>query len=471
MSHRLAQLTTNRLGPISGGICAVALVAIVAVLDYLTGYQVRLSILYLAPIALAVWTGGILSGLGIAVLAVVCWDASFRSGSFYSREIYYLWEAAVMLAGFVAFALLLARLRTALGHADERFTRVLQEMHAAVYVVDERDDRLLYTNPGVARLTGVPVPAFAADFERRLRNEGEDGGNANGSDPRAGHTVRDAGSGRRYLLQARAIPWSGGREVSLRVLTDITEQHNAETMRDQHRDMLHRTARLSALAEIASTLAHEINQPLMVIATYSDACIRMIAAGDCDQEELRGALEKCRVQAVRAAEIVRRLRDFIRQRQPQVVPCDAREVVTEVLALLTPQIEKAGIHTVLDLPDRPYKIAADRTLLMQVMTNLIQNAVDAMDSVAPSERRLSIAVGCTAQDEMQFMVADRGAPIAKEQLERLFTPFFTTKPQGLGLGLAICRSIVEAHGGRLLVKRNVPRGLAFSLLLPMGDTP
>ena len=469
LSLQLAQRITKLLGPMSGAFIAAILIINVAALDYLTGYEVRLSILYLVPIAVAVLTGGVLSGICIAFLAVACWLVSFHSGNFYTREIYYLWEAAVMLASFVTFALLLAWLRTALAQADARFTRVLQEMDAAVYVVDERDDRLLYTNPGLAHLTGLPTPACAKDFECRLRDAGEDGNPASGQDPRAGRTVRDAGSGRWYLLQTRSIPWDGGREVSLRVLTDITEQHEAEAMRDQHRDMLHKKAQLTTLAEIALTLAHEINQPLMVIATCSDACIRMLAAGDFDREELALALEKCRIQATRAAEIIRRLRDFIRQRQPNVVLCDSAALVTEVLALLARQIEKAGISIVLNLPDRVHKIAADRTLLIQVMMNLIQNAIEAMDSVAPFERGLCISLARSDQGEMLFTVADNGAAIDEEQLARLFTPFFTTKPQGLGLGLTICRSIAEAHGGTLSVKRNLPQGLAFTLLLPIGE--
>lgn len=278
--------------------------------------------------------------------------------------------------------------------------------------------------------------------------------------------VRDATTGRWYLVQAGPVPWHRNRRVSLKVVTDISEQKHALSLKQQHRDMLHRTARLAALTEIASTLAHEVNQPLMAIASYTDACLRLLARPQADRTELVAPLEKCRRQAVRAGEMISRMREFIRSRHPQPKECDINAVVRESLDLADVHLEDAGVTVALVLAEPLPPTHADPTLLIQVVVNLLQNAVDAMRSCAPQRRSCTVSTGMHDDGSIMVSVSDRGGGLPDGIGDAPYRPFFTTKPQGLGLGLSICRSVVEAHGGRLWHEANTAGGCTFHFTVP-----
>lgn len=450
---------------------AAALIVFVAAADYATGYEVRLSLLYLAPIALATWTAGVAAGVAAAALASLCWLFSFRSEHFYAQQIYYFWEAVVMLGGFLAVVLLLARLRRALSQAEERFARILEEMQAASYVIDEQRGELLYANPEMARLIKTATTAGVRQFEAELEREpaAAESGPVQAAGGFAANTVRNSQSGRWYLMQAGGIPWGSRSGVKLKVLTDITQEKSAEAMRQKHLAVLHQSARLSTLAEIASTLAHEINQPLMVIATYTDACQRLMAMPDHDPAEVAAALGKCHTQATRAAGIIERLRDFIRQRQHRPESCDANAIASEAAEMMRGPLAEARLVLDLIQSSPPPLLVADRTLLVQVLVNLLSNAIDAMEGISAETRRISLVVSASGTDEVLFSVADCGVGLDENRVANLFVPFFTTKPNGLGLGLAICRSVAEAHGGRLWAHANPPGGTVFQLAIPMRE--
>lgn len=470
MTERIPRPLLDRLGPRLGIPGAATLILLVAAADYATGYEVRLSILYLAPIALATWTAGISAGAAAASLASLCWLFSFRSEHFYSHQVYYFWEAAVMLGGFLAVVLLLARLRRALNQADERFARILEEMRAATYVIDEQRGDLLYANPEMRRLIKVATAASVGQFEAELEREPAAAESASVQAAGfAANTVRNGQSGRWYLMQAGGIPWGSRSGVKLKVLTDITQQKAAEAMRQKHLEVLHQSARLSTLAEIASTLAHEINQPLMVIATYTDACQRLMAMPDYDHAEVAAALGKCRTQAARAAGIIERLRDFIRQRQHRPESCDANAIASEAAEMMRGPLAEARLVLDLILASPAPLLVADRTLLIQVLVNLLSNAIEAMQGITTETRRISLVVSANGTDEVLFSVADCGTGLDEKQAANLFVPFFTTKPNGLGLGLAICRSVAEAHGGRLWAQANPPGGSVFQLAIPARE--
>lgn len=468
MTHRIPLPLLDRLAPPLAIPGAAALILLIAIADYSTGYEVRLSILYLAPIALATWTAGIATGAAAAALASVCWLFSFRSEHFYSHQVYYFWEAVAMLGGFLAVVLLLARLRRALSQADERFARVLEEIQAAAYVIDEQRGELLYANPEMTRLIKSVTTAGVRQFETELQRE--PAGTESESVPMAGsfaaNTLRNLHSGRWYLMQAGGIPWGSRSGVKLKVLTDITPQKTADALRQKHLEALHQTARLSTLAEIASTLAHEINQPLMVIATYTDACQRLLELPDHDRAEVVAALGKCRIQASRAAGIIERLRDFIRQRQHRPEPCDANAIATEAADMMRARLAEARLSLDLQVGSPAPQLVADRTLLIQVLVNLLSNAIDAMRDAPAEARRLALAVAGAGADQVVFSVADSGSGLDRKQVDNLFVPFFTTKAEGLGLGLAICRSVAEAHGGRLWAEPNPGGGTVFHLAIP-----
>ncbi len=459
--------------PIAAFALALGLVALVATLDHATGYELRLAILYLGPIALATWTGGRRAGVLIVVTSSIFWLISFGSSHPYSGDFFFYWEGVVMVAVYIAFVLLLARLRVSLTQADERFSRVLQELHSAVYVTDEDSDKVLYANQSLTRLISADPCALSANELRqrlglgKIAVESPHGGRAESDDEGfVSREVRSQVSGRWYLFRIGPIPWKSRRHVNLQMITDISEQKRARTLKQQHQDMLHQTARLASLAEIASSLAHEVNQPLMAIASYNDACLRMLSATAFDRNEVITALQRCREQALRAGKVISRVREFIRSKRPSPTRCDINALVLESLELLETRLEDSAVTTVMSLSESPLLTHADQTLLVQVIVNLLQNAVDAMADCVPSRRKLSIFTDRMADGAIVVSVSDQGPGIPDSIGEQLFTPLFTTKPQGMGLGLSICRSVVEAHGGRIGYDANPGGGCTFHFTLP-----
>jgi two-component system, LuxR family, sensor histidine kinase DctS len=449
----------------------VSLLLILAIgfADDQTGYALRLSTLYLAPIALVAWTSGARMGYGAAVLASLLWLFSFQSEHFYLHQAFYFWEAAAMLCGFLVFAWLSARLRQALQQADERFFRVLEEMHAAVFVADERADRIVYANPGMARIAGDPGTLAPSAFMQRFQGDIESIGLAPMTSTERGFaavTVRDTLTGRWYLMQDGLIPWGGNPKVRLKVLTDITEQKHAERLREKHLEVIHQAAQLTTLAETAATLAHEINQPLMVIATYTDACRRLLGEENIDRAAIASALDKCHAQAVRVSSIIERLREFVRQRQHHPEPCTVHRLVTEAADILRPLLDETQVSVVVAQAMPAQVIEADRILLVQVLINLIRNAVDAVRDLPPARRQVSVDVMSPSRDELVISVSDHGPGLDADVMDKIFMPFFTSKPDGLGLGLTICRSVAEAHGGRLWAEPNPAGGTRFCLAMP-----
>jgi len=467
----LTRWATN--SPVAASGLALVLVALVATLDHATGYELRFAILYLVPIALATWAGGLRAGVAIVVLSSFFWLVSFGSSHPYSGDFFFYWEGVVMVVVYIAFVLLLARLRVALTRADERFVRVLEELHAAVYVADQDSGRILYANRSLARMIDAEPGALSADELGKRFGLGEaNAGSTPGKDKESStaqivaREVRDPISGRWYLVQVVPIPWKSSRRVSVQVITDISEKKRAKALKQQHQDMLHQTARLAALAEIASSLAHEVNQPLMAIASYNDACLRMLAEPGFEQKELVTALKRSREQALRAGKIISRVRDFIRSRRPSPTHFDINALIRESLELLETQLEDNAVTAELSLSETPLMTHADRTLLLQVIVNLLQNAIDAMEESAPSCRRLALSSTRAADGAIVVSVSDQGVGIPEEIAVRLYTPLFTTKSHGLGLGLSICRSVVEAHGGRIWYSANPVSGCTFHFTLP-----
>jgi len=446
---------------------SLLLVVVVGISDYLT--VARISVLYVMPVALATWTCGHRWGAITSLLCVVVWAVAFSLQSHPHYDPYFLWDCAALGVTLVLFGELLARLRVALARSDDRFVRVLSGLHAAVFVSDE--NHVLFANDWLGRMLDRSHAPHADDIAARfpIAVTGTEGlADTPAHLPFSGYEVRDAVDGRWYLAQAGAITWTDGRRVRLTVLTDISEQKRASALQRENQAALHHTARLVNLAEAGTTLAHELNQPLVAIVGYNSACLRLLDSGNADPAELATAMEKCRAQAVRAGDILRRIRELTRKRSLTLAPCDFNAMVQKVLAWVRDELDRDGVRLTFALEPSLPSTQADAILVEQVLLNLVNNAVDSMRTTPPAQRELLIQTAAEPRNAVCVTVADRGAGIAPEHEPRLFTPFFTTKERGLGLGLSICRSVLEMHGGRLWHDNRPGGGTAFHFSLPTG---
>jgi two-component system sensor histidine kinase DctS len=225
------------------------------------------------------------------------------------------------------------------------------------------------------------------------------------------------------------------------------------------------------LGEIASTLAHELNQPLTAIAGYGAGVLNSLQRdGRADAVVLR-ALRRLGEQAAHAGAIVQRIRDFLTRREPELEPCDINAVVRGAVALLRRDLDRARVTVTLrlDLPART--IVVDSVLVEQVVVNLVRNAADALGERA-GERRIEVATSLSADARfVRIDVTDNGPGLSGRTIEQLCAPFYSTKPDGMGMGLAICRSIIEAHHGVFDAGEAFGGGARFSLTLPVGLAP
>ncbi len=251
------------------------------------------------------------------------------------------------------------------------------------------------------------------------------------------------------------------------VIMDITARKEAEEQARQHQAELAHVMRISDVDEMASGLAHELNQPLTAVVNFAQGALRRLRQGeDSANAGIVEAIEGAAAQAHRAAEIVRRLAKFVQKRQPQTATFGINEAVEEVLTLVAADARDNGavIRTELDL-ENPC-VSADNIQVQQVVLNLVRNGLEAMSDTKESDRVITIRTS-VVDDEVLVAVSDRGSGVSAETLQNLFQPFFTTKATGMGLGLSISRSIIDAHGGRLWAANNPEGGATFQFTLPL----
>lgn len=220
------------------------------------------------------------------------------------------------------------------------------------------------------------------------------------------------------------------------------------------------------MGEMASSLAHELNQPLSAIAGYATGCRNLLAAGRVDVAAIDAALAKCLEQAQRAGRIIRRIYEFARRHEPKSEPCDLAALLADLVVLIEAEARRHKIGIITELANDLPTLSADRVLLGQALFNLMKNGLEAMRQTPPAERVLLIGARREGE-QVHLWVADRGCGIAQEDAALLFEPFYTTKPEGLGVGLNICRSVVEAHRGRLWFEANPAGGSIFHISLPL----
>jgi len=249
-------------------------------------------------------------------------------------------------------------------------------------------------------------------------------------------------------------------------IRDLTEREKSEAQLEQARNELTRLARVNELGEMASTLAHELNQPLSAIANYVQGCRRMLERLDDEPaSRMRGALEETAKQALRAGDIIRHLREFVTRGDTERRPEDIKRLIEEAGALALVGSRERGIKSVLDFGPEDDVVIADRVQIQQVLINLMRNAMEAMrDS---ETKTLTVTTRSGAEGRLTVTVADTGPGIADDIAPQLFQPFVTSKANGMGVGLSISRRIIESHGGELTVQRNEAGGATFTFTLPL----
>ena len=276
--------------------------------------------------------------------------------------------------------------------------------------------------------------------------------------------VDENGALRRFFFIAAKVEIDNAPQMVL-VGVDATTQHQLAAQASRQRDELAHLARIAAVSELSSSLAHEINQPLAIILSNAEAAQRLLASGKPDLAEVAEILRDIIGADVRAANVIRRLRAILRRGEPELEPVMALELASRVVALAKPEIEAAGASVALNIPKRLPEFRADRIPLEQVLLNLVKNACEAMDQAIGVPRRITISAS-SADGHIVFSVRDNGCGLPPDSAE-IFEAFKTTKPKGLGLGLKICRSIVQAHGGRIWAEQNRGRGATFRFSIPL----
>ncbi len=252
---------------------------------------------------------------------------------------------------------------------------------------------------------------------------------------------------------------AGGAVV---IRSDITERKRAAAQAGEQRHQLTLLGRAAVLGELSGAFAHELAQPLTSILGNAEAALQLLAADPAELAEVREILRDIIADDVRAAEVIQRLRSMLARGEIQRQPVDLNQVVREVLDLARSDLITRNVSVSMQLDANAPAVLADRVQLQQVVLNLVVNACEAMAGVASGERKLLIATRLASDSSyIECSVSDRGCGITAGDTERIFQPFVSTKKQGLGLGLAICRSIVEAHGGRLWAEHGAEGGAVF----------
>ncbi|HKD26841.1 MAG TPA: ATP-binding protein, partial [Xanthobacteraceae bacterium] len=247
------------------------------------------------------------------------------------------------------------------------------------------------------------------------------------------------------------------------------ERKQAEAaLREAQTELAHVT-RVTTMGELAASIAHEVNQPLAAVVTNANACLRWLAGGTPNLEEAREAVERIIRDGKRAGDVIGRIRALVKKNGTEQASLDINEAVQEVVGLIQSEIQKNGVVLRMELAADLPRVLGDRVQLQQVILNLMMNGIEAMSGVTDRSRDLLIRSRQHESDKVLVAVQDSGVGLQSESLDRLFKAFFTTKPKGMGMGLAISRSIIEAHGGKLWAVSNDGPGATFQFTLHIGS--
>jgi PAS domain S-box-containing protein len=340
------------------------------------------------------------------------------------------------------------------------------------------DGRLEYWNQNLVDFVGLPFEEivgfgfyrmFHPDDVELMRVTWEDVLKSKRGRPVDARIRRADGEYRWFNLRQNPLLDADGNVVRwYGVVVDIEDRKRAEeSLRQSQSDLAHIT-RMTTTSELAVSIAHEVNQPLMAIVTNAGTCLRWLQAGRTDLKQARLAAERIVKDGHRAGEIISSIRAMAQKLPAKIERMDFKSAVRDVLDLLRGELRHRGIDLNLDVPERPIEVLGDRTQLQQVILNLVMNSAEAMASSA-AEKIITIACAAEGQD-WKVGVSDTGAGVPVDQLDRVFEAFYSTKIDGIGMGLSICRSIIEAHGGRIWASAAAGQtGSLFSFTLPTAE--
>ena len=346
--------------------------------------------------------------------------------------------------------------------------------------------RITYVNPAFCQMVGFPAeelvgqsvdapywpPEYSEEYKKRqaIRLAGK-------VPPREGfESVFMRKDGTRFpvlIIEAPLINAQGAQTGWMSAFLDISEQRKVEELSRASQERLQATARLALVGEMASLLSHELNQPLAAIAGYAAGMRNLQQTSLLSDADAQLVVQRISEQAERAGRIIKSVHDFVRRRDQAREDASAQELIDAILPLLNLQARKLSVQVSLLLrPDLP-RVHCDRTMVEQVLLNLARNGMQAMDEPGLWPRLLELraqVINVEGVQWVEFSVADIGTGIAPEIEQQLFTPFFTTKAEGMGLGLSLCRTVIEQHGGTMRFERNQPRGTVFSFTLPCAES-
>ena len=380
------------------------------------------------------------------------------------------------------------RIRDQLSASHERFTTVLEGLDASVSVLSVQQGELLFANRSYRVWFGAESRGhdlLAGDEPGMHTLLGTDdsvddlGGMPTQELTEVGSPPREVfieALQKWFDVRARYLQWTDGRLAQMLIATDITARLSAESLAAHQAEKAQVTSRLVTMGEMASSVAHELNQPLTAITNYCNGMVSRVKGNAIEKDDLIAALEKTSRQAQRAGQIIHRIRAFVKRSEPQCQSSDARAIVEEAVELASIELRRrnVGIHTY--IAQRLPSLMVDPILIEQVVLNLLKNAAEAIDSAhLPSARRnieLRVVPKSTPEEGtyIEFSVTDMGPGIKDEVIGRLYEAFFSTKAEGLGIGLSLCRSIIESHRGRIraqnLYNGELVTGCRFTFTLP-----
>lgn len=367
------------------------------------------------------------------------------------------------------------------GRTEAAWRRAMEDSALVALRARDFDGRLLYVNRTFCDMVGVPaeqlvgllppMPYWPPDALEELAERNRR--NLAGQAPREGFEARwQHSSGRTVDVMVFESPLvdAAGRQIGwMGSILDITERKRLEERERRQVETLAHNARLTMLGEVASTLAHELNQPLTAIASYNAGITNSLSKLGVHDELVLGALQRLGQQAQHAGRIVARIREFLTRREPRHERCDLHEVILAALELLRRDCQRRGVTLDVNLAPGVPAVLADAVLIEQVVINLVRNAADALQA-REAGRRITVS-SRVAGDFVRIDVRDNGPGLAGLRVEQLCAPFYSTKADGMGMGLAICRSIVEAHQGVLDASDAPNGGALFSFSLPLTREP